>query len=350
LNDASRSHRLRGIVGGAREDRVGSFVRFAWGTLLFTVGVVLWGAFVRATGSGAGCGAHWPLCNGVVVPRAPELETLIELTHRATSGVALLLVFALGAWARRRFPAGHRVRRAAFWSVLLILSEALIGAGLVLFGLVADDRSEIRAAVLGLHLVNTFFLLAALTLTAQFAAGGTGPAARWRWSPLATWSLATVAGVLVVGVTGAITALGDTLFPDESLRHGLAQDLSPTAHFLVRLRVYHPLIAIAVSLALTSMAQRHHRRFGTALGRLPNLLVGLVAVQLVAGAANVLLLAPVWLQLVHLALADALWVTLVVLLATAHDTEAVAVARQGAPADPTIAAPIGTASLPKGPG
>lgn len=337
-------------MGGASEDRLRSFVRFAWGTLLFTVGVVLWGAFVRATGSGAGCGAHWPLCNGEVVPPSPRLETLIELTHRLTSGVSLLLVFALGAWARRRFPSGHRVRRAALWSVLLIVSEALIGAGLVLFGLVADDRSEIRAVVLGLHLVNTFFLLAALTLTAQFAAAGTAPAMRWLRGPLAGWSAAAVAGVLVVGVTGAITALGDTLFPAESLRRGLAHDLSPTAHFLVRLRVYHPVVAIVVSLALAGMAQRRHRRFGAALGPLPNLLVGLVALQLVAGAVNVLLLAPVWLQLVHLALADALWVTLVLLLAAAHDAEAVAAARQGAPTDPTMAAPMGTAALPNGPG
>jgi heme A synthase len=178
------------------------FVRFAWVTLLFTVAVVLWGAYVRATGSGAGCGAHWPLCNGEVVPRAPRLETVIELTHRLTSGLALALVLGLGAWAWRLFPTAHRVRRAAFASGLLILSEALIGAGLVLFGLVADDRSEVRAVVLGLHLTNTFLLLAALVLTARLASHPDPAPAPWRRSALFGWSLAALGAVLVVGVTG----------------------------------------------------------------------------------------------------------------------------------------------------
>jgi heme A synthase len=298
------------------------FVRFAWVTLLFTVAVVLWGAYVRATGSGAGCGAHWPLCNGEVVPRAPRLETLIELTHRLTSGLSLALVLALGAWAWRLFPPAHRVRRAAIASAFLILSEALIGAGLVLFGLVADNRSEVRSVVLALHLTNTFLLLAALALTARLASHPDPVPAPWRRAALFGWSLAALAAVLVVGVTGAITALGDTLFPAASLAHGLEQDLSPGAHLLVRLRVYHPLVAILTSVALAVFAQRQQRRFPAALGRIPGLLTGVIALQLLAGAGNVFLLAPVWLQLVHLALADAIWIALVVLTAAALDAEA----------------------------
>jgi heme A synthase len=308
----------------ARHDHPTAFVRFAWGTLACTVAVVLWGAFVRATGSGAGCGAHWPLCNGVVVPRSPRLETVIELTHRVTSGLSLLLVLALGVAAWRRFPARHRVRRAAVTSIALMLSEALIGAGLVLFGLVADDRSEIRAVVLALHLTNTFLLLAALALTARLAGHPVRAPAPWRRSALLGWSLAALAAVLVVGVTGAITALGDTLFPAESLRHGLAQDLSPTAHLLVRLRVWHPLFAVLLSAALAIFAHRQRHRFAAGLGRLPSLLMALVTLQLLAGAANVLLLAPVWLQLVHLALADGIWVVLVLLVTAALDAEAAA--------------------------
>jgi heme A synthase len=323
------------------------FVRFAWGTLAFTVAVVLWGAYVRATGSGAGCGAHWPLCNGEVVPRSPRLATLIELTHRITSGLSLVLVLWLGGWAWRLWPAGHRVRRAAIASGLLIISEALIGAGLVLFGLVGDDRSEVRAIVLGLHLTNTFLLLAALALTAHLPDHPDGIPPRWPRAALFGWSMATLGAVLVVGVTGAITALGDTLFPASSLARGLAQDLSPGAHVLVRLRVWHPLVAILVSVALATFAQRQQRRFPAALGRIPGLLTGLIALQLLAGAANVFLLAPVVLQLVHLALADAIWVTLVVLIAAALDAEA---AGHQTPSGPIIAAPIGTASLPKGPG
>src|SRR5262245_62215656 len=77
-----------------------AFIRFAWLTLGITIVVIVWGAVVRATGSGAGCGSHWPLCNGVVVPRSPSMATLIELGHRLTSGLALLLVLGLviGAW------------------------------------------------------------------------------------------------------------------------------------------------------------------------------------------------------------------------------------------------------------
>jgi cytochrome c oxidase assembly protein subunit 15 len=303
------------------DDRLRSFRRFAWGTLAATIAVVLWGAFVRATGSGAGCGAHWPLCNGEVVPRSPRLETLIELAHRVTSGLSLLLVVGLTVWAWRVMPARHRVRRAALASVVLMLSEALIGAGLVLFGLVADDRSEVRAVVLALHLTNTFLLLAALALTAQFA-GRPGAMARWRRSALAGRSLVALVAVLLLGITGAVTALGDTLFPAESLRHGLTQDLSPTAHLLERLRVWHPLLAMLVSVGLARFAYRLRLRFVVALGPLPTLLVALITLQLLAGVANVLLLAPVWLQLVHLALADGLWVALVVLVAAALDAEA----------------------------
>jgi heme A synthase len=306
----------------SRASNPARFVAFAWGTLAFTIAVVLWGAYVRATGAGAGCGAHWPLCNGEIVPRSPRLETLIELTHRVTSGLALLLVLWLGGWARRLFPVRHRVRRAALASVLLILSEASIGAGLVLFGLVADDRSGIRAVVLGLHLTNTFLLLAALTLTARLASYPATTPPAWRRSSTLTWSLAVLAGVLVVGISGAVAALGDTLYPAMSLAHAWAQDFSPTADTLIRLRIHHPWIAVVVAIALAAFAYRQEQRFPRAVGVLPNLLIGVTVLQLAAGVANLFLLAPVWLQLVHLALADVLWVTLVVLVAAAMDAEA----------------------------
>ncbi|NOT09425.1 MAG: hypothetical protein HOP28_14615 [Gemmatimonadales bacterium] len=145
------------------------FPVFAWGVLGVNLFVILWGALVRATGSGAGCGRHWPLCNGQVLPQSPATNTLIEFTHRATSGVALLLVIALWWWSRRAFPAGHRARRAALWSLGLIVVEALIGAGLVLFELVENDDSLFRVAYLSGHLLNTFVLLGALALTAWWA-------------------------------------------------------------------------------------------------------------------------------------------------------------------------------------
>src|SRR3990172_7385362 len=104
-------------------DRVRAFVRFAWVALAVTVVVIIWGAVVRATGSGAGCGSHWPLCNGQVVPLAPATSTVIEFVHRLTSGLAMILSLVLLVWARPNFPAGHRARAWALASFVFMLIE-----------------------------------------------------------------------------------------------------------------------------------------------------------------------------------------------------------------------------------
>ena len=195
--------------------------RFAWLVLGWNVAVILWGAFVRATGSGAGCGAHWPLCNGEVVPRAPALETMVEFTHRATSGVALLLVFALALWVFHDRPKGHYARRAAAASVFFILTEAAVGAGLVLFQLVGANESVARALFMAGHLANTFVLLACLALTAHWCATDDpvrrDAVSRFGW-PFALGAI----GLVVVGKSGAVAALGDTLYPAQSILGGLA--------------------------------------------------------------------------------------------------------------------------------
>lgn len=283
--------------------------------MLYNLGVILWGAFVRATGSGAGCGSHWPLCNGEVVPRAPELETLIELTHRVTSGVALILVVALFVWSRRAFPAGHTVRRWAWLSLVLIIVEALLGAGLVLFELVAEDASSFRALAMVAHLINTFFLVAALSLTAWSGSGGTFVPAREKPAAM-TLVLPAIVGILVVGATGAIAALGDTLFPAESLSDGLRDSFSRDSHPLVQLRKYHPLLAIVVGLYIVGIARFLARQRPSAtLTRLAGLAGGLYIAQILLGIVNIVLLAPVSIQLVHLLLADAVWIALVLLVA-----------------------------------
>jgi heme A synthase len=265
---------------------------------------------VRATGSGAGCGAHWPLCNGEILPRAPALATMIEFTHRATSGVALLAVLFLAYRVFRAKPPGHPARSAAGASLLFILSEAAVGAGLVLFRLVADNESVARALFMAVHLMNTFVLLACLTLTAHWCSAEGRPRFTSRAWPLA---LAAVA-LLLVGASGAVAALGDTLYPSRSILGGLAADVSPTAHFLVRLRVAHPLLALlgalAVGLAVASVLRTHAE---PPLRRSAWSLAGLVLLQLVIGLANVALLAPVWMQLVHLLLADLVWIALVLM-------------------------------------
>jgi heme A synthase len=112
--------------------------------------------------------------------------------------------------------------------------------------------------------------------------------------------------------------LGATLFPVTSLAGGLKQDLSPTAHILERLRIFHPIIAIGVGglLILTSFFARS-RRPDNDVKRWSSALITLVLVQLGAGAVNMLLHAPIWLQLVHLLLSDLVWVALVLLGVTA---------------------------------
>ena len=202
----------------ANSDR---FVRYGWGVLAYNLLVILWGAYVRASGSGAGCGAHWPLCNGVVIPREPALATMIELTHRATSGIALLLVVGQLVWARRVLERGSAARIAAHAAMFLMLTEALVGAGLVLFQMVADNTSIARAWWLAAHLVNTFLLLAALVLVPWFASGAPAPFFRRGAIGSEGWLLiAGLAGTLLLGMTGAVTALGDTLFPAASLAEG----------------------------------------------------------------------------------------------------------------------------------
>src|SRR5579884_3755574 len=147
------------------------FARFAWCVLAYNIAVVLWGAYVRATGSGAGCGNHWPLCNGTVTPHSPTVATLIEFTHRASSGVDLALVALLVWWAFRTFPKGHAARLGAVLSAVFLMTEELIGAALVLLEHVAKNQSSSRAWSLSTHLINTLTLLACLTLTAWWATG-----------------------------------------------------------------------------------------------------------------------------------------------------------------------------------
>lgn len=303
--------------------RANRFAVYAWLVVGWNLIVIMWGAFVRATGSGAGCGSHWPLCNGQIVPRAPQVETLIELTHRATSGIALMMLAVLVVWARRKFPAKHLVRRAAYASSVFMILEALIGAGLVLFELVAQNASIARAIYLSVHLVNTFLLVAALTLVAWWATEGSKKVEVKRQKRLAWMFAACLLGTLVLGISGAIAALGDTLFPARSLAHGLEQDFAPAAHFLLRLRIFHPALAIAVGaglIAAATIAARVRRRKQTR--RLAHALTGLVLFQLAFGALNVWLLAPIGMQLVHLLLADLLWMTLVMLAASALGEQA----------------------------
>jgi cytochrome c oxidase assembly protein subunit 15 len=289
------------------------FTRFTVAVLAYNVAVVLFGAVVRATGSGAGCGADWPRCQGSFVPEGSETATFIEFTHRATSGIALLLVAVVVLWAVRNRQRGDAVRWMAIASGVLVVNEALIGAMLVLFEWVAEDESVGRVVSVVLHLVNTFLLLGALTLTAWFSAGRPIPR-----RPLdgPAWRLLRWGGVLllVVSAMGAITALGDTLFPKEAVGTGFLDDLAGT--LITRLRWVHPVIAVGTAGFLIWMLRRIELEAGARPDRSDPAVVGavlerLVYLQVALGVVNVVLLAPVWMQIVHLLVADLVWIAFV---------------------------------------
>jgi len=287
--------------------------RFAWAVLAYNVAVVLWGAAVRATGSGAGCGDHWPLCNGTVIQRYPTAATLIEFAHRASSGLALLAVIGLLYWTFRAAPRRHLARAASAAALVLTLNEALLGALLVLLGKVAHDQSASRAVYLALHLTNTLLLLAALALTAHFLSREQGfmrGSVEFRAPGFAFTGLAAV---LIVGVSGSLAALGDTLFPATSLRAAIAQDFSSSSGWLVRLRWVHPavsLIAGAFLLWLVYYGIRLAANRGLSIT-----VAGLLLIQYALGVADIALLAPTWMQMLHLLGADLLWISLIVLVA-----------------------------------
>ena len=281
--------------------------RYTWFVLAFNVVVILLGALVRATGSGAGCGRSWPTCQGEIIP---ELKgaTAIEFTHRAVSGVALALVIGLFFLVWRRVPKGEPPRLGAAFALVSIIGEALIGAAIVLAEWVADDVSLARAVAVPLHLVNTLLLLAALSLTGFWLSGGRRP----DWSAdsrLRRWIIVGGVALVLVAASGAVTALADTLFSGETF----GADFSSEAHILTRLRVIHPVLAVlAVSIGWWASSRVDMPRSPVAFA-----LPFLVGAMLISGSLNVLLGVPVWMQLVHLLLADALWVAYVLTSAQA---------------------------------
>lgn len=290
--------------------------RFAWGVLAYFILVILWGGLVRATGSGAGCGEHWPLCNGTIMQHSPRVDTMIEFTHRITSGLSFFSAVGLMVWTLAGTVRGHLARSASIAVVVFTMVEAILGALLVKLGLTAQSQSPLRAPYLALHLTNTLLLLAALTLTAHMLGRRHGFTSRTIRLEAPIGAIAVIFVVLVVGVTGSLAALGDTLFPATSLGVALTQEFSRTSGWLVRWRWTHPAVALFASifliwlLAKAFQTKSHWNNRGLAV-----LVLVLLGTQYLIGLLDVLLLAPTWLQIAHLLGADVLWSALVVLAA-----------------------------------
>ena len=292
---------MRRLLAYLRSGRgISGFALISLGWMLL---VILEGAVVRATGSGAGCGKLWPLCNGEFIPQHPRLATVIEFAHRSVTAVCTGLVLSLAAWTFFARPAGHRARKAAVWSVVLLFTEAFLGAVLVLGGYVEHNTSDARVLMQSVHFTNTLLLLGALTLTwwwqhpraAAVPDGGAVPRQ-------AAWL--AIGFTMLTGATGSVAALADTLFPSTSLRSAIAADLSSGSPLLIRMRWIHPASSLGAAIAIAFLALGLRKERG-------RWLVGLVASQLVLGVADVLALAPITLQLLHLLGADLFWMALV---------------------------------------
>ena len=299
------------------ETKMSRFAKYAWFVLAYNLLVILWGVVLRASHSGDGCGQHWLTCKGEIIPSAPELKTAIEFSHRITTVAAGFAVIGLLIWALREFERGSWVRTTAFFSFVFICIEGLIGMGLVLTGNTSGNWTPMRPFWTAGHLINTFILLAFLSLTAWIATGK-------RWSsfklPVKFWLLFILglAGILLVGITGSMAALSSMLFPSASVTEAIARDFSESSHFLLRLRISHPILSIITGAYLVFLAGWLKAKLpGSArVARCSNTLSVLILIQFAFGAATLLTLAPIMMQVGHLLLADAIWISFVLMWAS----------------------------------
>jgi cytochrome c oxidase assembly protein subunit 15 len=294
----------------SRPGEMSQVSRLAWAVLYWNVGVVLWGAYVRATSSGAGCGNRWPLCDGDVVGAGANPQTIVEFTHRITSVISLLVVTGLVVCCWRVTRKGDWARYSAVLAAVLLANEAVLGAALVLLKHVGNDQSAGRILFLCLHFGNTLLLLATLSLTAAWLSNGARSFTLVSKSREAGFIGLGVIATMITGTTGAVTALADTLYPATSLLSSLAQDFSSGTPGLLRVRLFHPAVAmIAAFYVLWVIVRSSSER--NRFSRSAIALIILFLVQVGIGMTNVLLLAPVWIQIAHLFVADALWISLV---------------------------------------
>jgi len=292
------------------------FAKFAWFTLGYNIVVIIWGVFLRASKSGDGCGQHWLTCQGEVIPSAPELKTIIEFSHRLTTGPAFIFVLILLVWALRKYGRGDVVTKTALVSFVFIISEVLVGAGLVLTGNTAETLTAARPYWAIGHLINTFILLAFLTLTAWFASGVRSSLKMNASTKTVSLILLGIIGILFVGTTGSVAALSSMLFPTETIVEGISQDFSASSNILVRLRLAHPIVSILVGVYVMFLAGwLKATAADPSVTRWSNILSVLVITQLAFGAATLFSLGPIIMQLGHLLLADLLWISFVILVA-----------------------------------
>ena len=273
---------------------------YAKAGLLLSIASILAGAFVRATGSGDGCGATWPTCKGKIIPSLSDTSELIEFSHRSVSGVLLVVTLIIFA-KTRKFQKDSLVRIVTNYLTFFVIFEALIGAVIVIFEWVGLNSSLPRIIAVPIHLVNTFGLLGSYAILYKILQDDLQNIKNmFNKNFLLISSL-----FLLSGATGSITALADVLFPSASFVEGFLADFDRTSEVLTRLRILHPIISSILSIVLYVYATGIRKKYNVSVKPLQILI--LIAVFL--GVINVLSNIVLPLSILHLAIADFLWIS-----------------------------------------
>ena len=268
--------------------------------LVLSVLSILAGAFVRATGSGDGCGATWPTCKGRIIPSLSDTSEIIEFSHRGISGILLIVTLYIFVNSRK-LEKGSIAKRAANYLTFFVLFEALIGAVIVIFEWVGLNSSLPRIVAVPIHLVNTFGLLASYVILFKILENKMDSIKNlWDRNFIIISIL-----FLLTGATGSITALADVLYPSASFIEGFLDDFDRTSEVLTRLRIFHPIVSTILSIALYIESKQLQKRFDINT----NFLKFLIFAAVFLGVANVLSNIVLFLSIFHLALADLLWIT-----------------------------------------
>ena len=261
---------------------------------------ILAGAFVRATGSGDGCGSTWPTCKGKIIPQLSDSSEVIEFSHRSISGI-LLIVTLIIFIKSRNMSKGTIVRTTVNFLTFFVIFEAAIGAVIVLYEWVGLNSSLPRIIAVPIHLVNTFGLLACYAVLYKVLLNNFKNI-KQLWDRRFVFVAFLF---LLSGATGSITALADVLFPSASFYEGLMEDFDRTSELLTRLRILHPIVATGLSVALIIESRKIQKDYKIDVKFLQLLVIVAVTLGVLNVLSNIVLL----LSIFHLAIADLLWIT-----------------------------------------
>lgn len=261
---------------------------------------ILAGAFVRATGSGDGCGSTWPTCKGKIIPQLSDTSEIIEFSHRSISGI-LLIVTLIIFTKSRNMSKGSITRTTVNFLTFFVVFEAAIGAVIVLYEWVGLNSSLPRIVAVPIHLVNTFGLLACYAILYKVLLNNFKNI-KQLWDRRFVFVAFLF---LLSGATGSITALADVLFPSASFYEGLMEDFDRTSELLTRLRILHPIVATGLSAALIIESRNIQKDYKIDVKFLQLLVIVAVTLGVLNVLSNIVLL----LSIFHLAIADLLWIT-----------------------------------------